>query len=53
MTRRVDGPFCPGQDQARRRPNSLASVPLHQAIELHRGRHLGLDPFRDQEDRER
>ncbi|KAF3974355.1 hypothetical protein CMV_002308 [Castanea mollissima] len=52
-TRRVDGRFRPGQDQARRRSDSLASVPLHQATGLHRGRDPDLDPLRDQEDRQR
>ncbi|KAK7856287.1 hypothetical protein CFP56_024486 [Quercus suber] len=52
-TRRVDGRFHPGQDQAQRQSDSLASVPLHQAIGLHRGHDPGLDPLRDQEDRER
>nr|POE59733.1 hypothetical protein CFP56_38352 [Quercus suber] len=52
-TRRVDGRFRPGQDQAQRRSDSPAPVPLHQAIGLQRGRDPGLDPLRDQEDRER
>nr|POF19665.1 hypothetical protein CFP56_47202 [Quercus suber] len=52
-TRRVDGQFRPGQDQAQRQSDSPAPVPLHQAIGLQRGRDPGLDPLRDQEDRER
>ena len=52
-TCRVDGRFRPGQNQAYRRSDSLASVPLHQAIGLHRGHNLDLDLLRDQEDHER
>ena len=52
-TRRVDGRFLPGQNQAYRRSDSQASIPLHQAIGLHHGRDPNLDLLRDQEDRER